>query len=76
MQKESQAHKTLSSFIHEVGMPHDIHLDNAKTLTLGVMDKKLRKYEIFQTLLEPYSQFQDFAENCIKQLKNTVRYFL
>ena len=65
MQKESQAHQTLSSFIHEVGIPHKLHSDNANTLTLGEMARKLRKYEIFQTLLEPYSQFQNFAENCI-----------
>ena len=76
MKKESQAHETLSAFIHEVGIPHEIHSDNAKALTLGEMARQLRKYKIYQTLSKPYNQSQNFAENRIKQLKNTARYFL
>ena len=76
MKTESQAHKTLITFIHGVSIPHELHSDNAKTLTLGEMARKLQKYNFFQTLSKPHSQFQNFAENIIKQLKNTARYFL
>ena len=66
----------LNVLIHEVGIMHELHSDNAKTLFQGKMAKKIRRFEIYQTFSEPYSQRQNFAENKIKQVKNTARYFL
>ena len=73
MKSERHAHETLNSFIHEVGIMHELH---SETLFQGEMAKKIRQFEIFLTFSEPYSQGQNFSENRIKQVKNTAQYFL
>ena len=55
MKTESQAHETLNAFVHEVGIMHELHSDNAKTLFQGEMAKKIRRFEIYQTFSKPYS---------------------
>ena len=51
MKFERQAHETLNSFIHEVGIMHELHSDNAKTLFQGEMAKKIQRFDIYQTFL-------------------------
>ena len=39
---ESKAHALLTIFIHEVGIPHELHSDNAKALIQGDYRKKVK----------------------------------
>ena len=52
---ESKAHESLTTFIHKVGIPHELHSDNAKSLIQGDYRKKVEKYEIYTTETESYS---------------------
>ena len=70
---KSQAHESLSSFIHEVGIPSSLHSDDAKEIVEGRMMEKIRKYEIYSTMNEPYSPWQDLAERIIGIVKSKVR---
>ena len=73
---ESKAHESLTTFIHEVGIPHELHYDNAKTLIQGYYCKKVRKYEIYTTETQPYSPWQKSTERESKIMKKLGRYFM
>lgn len=76
MESKSDAHQTLSSFIHEVGIPHSIHTDGARELKQGEFKKKLNKYEVHFSETEPYTPWQNDAERKIKSLKMLGRYLM
>jgi len=77
METKSQAHNTLSNFVHEVGIPHELHSDNAKELISGEMRKKLNKYEIYYTsTTDPYTPKQNYAEDTIRIVKTWARHFM
>ena len=76
MQKESNAHETLGRFIHQVGIPHELHSDGAKALIHGEYRKKLKKYEIQTTETEPYSPWQNEAERANMTVKKFGRYLM
>ena len=76
MERKSQAHETLTNFVHEVGIPREIHSDNALELVAGEMKKKLIKYEIYTTMTEPYTPKQNYAEDTIRIIKTWTRYFM
>eukprot|EP00978_Attheya_sp_CCMP212_P025598 scaffold82567_cov29-Attheya_sp.AAC.1 len=71
MDKKSQSHMTLTKLCQEVGVPNRLHTNGAKELNLGKWGEKVRELEIKQTLLKPYSQFQNRAESGIRELKKT-----
>ena len=76
MENKSQAHNTLANFIHEIGIPRELHSDNAPELISGEMKKKLNKYEIYTTTTEPYTPKQNYAEDTIRIIKSWARYFM
>ena len=76
MKSKSQAHDTLTTFIHEVGVPTHLHSDYAKEIFEGEMAKKMKRYEIRNTLNEPHSPWQNYAEDCIRIVKNWTRSFM
>lgn len=76
MKSKSEAHNALSSLVHDVGIPSELHSDDAKELCKGIMKKKMVKYGIFHTMTEPYSPWQNYAEDCIRVTKNWVQYFM
>ena len=76
MMAEHQAHETLTTFVHQVGVPHELYSDGAKALVQGEFGKKLRKYEIYTTGTEPYSPWQNHAERENKVIKKMGRYIL
>ena len=47
----------LSTFIHELGIPHSVHTDDAKELTCGKIKEKYCQYKIYDTQNEPYSSW-------------------
>ena len=66
---KSEAHNSLSSFVDDVGIPSQLHSDDAKELCKGEMKKKMNKFNIFHTMTEPYSPWENYAEDCIRILK-------
>jgi hypothetical protein len=73
MRLESQTHETLSSFIHEIGIPSSLHSDNAKELMQGRFKDLCKEYHIPCSYTEPHSPWQNRAENAIRELKRHVR---
>jgi hypothetical protein len=55
MEAKSDAGDSLQAFIHEIGIPHTLHTDDAKQLTHGKFKKLCSDYVIPFTLTEPYS---------------------
>jgi transposase len=69
MKLRSQAHQTLSTFIHEVGIPAAIHSDDAPELMQGKYKELCKEFHIPCTYTEPYSPWQNRAEGSIRELK-------
>ena len=73
MKLKSQAHETLSTFIHEVGIPSAIHSDDAPELMQGRFKELCKEFHIPCTYSEPYSPWQNRAEVSIRELKRHTR---
>ena len=69
MQSESQAPETLNEFIHDIGIPNELHTDGAKVTTFGNWVKICKKFAIKRTIAEPYSPWQNPAEKGVKLVK-------
>jgi hypothetical protein len=69
MKQKSDVPDTLSSFIHEVGIPHSIHSEDAPELKHGRFKQLCKEYGIANTYTEPYSPWQNRAEGGIHELK-------
>jgi hypothetical protein len=69
MSGKGNAHHALSSFIHEVGIPSDLHSDNAKELMIGQWRKLCQDFSINTTFTEPHSPHQ----NCAEGMKSRFR---
>ena len=76
MKTKSQAHENITTFVHEVGIPKQLHLDNAPELTKGEMKKKMNKYKIYNTQTEPHTPKQNYAEDSFRIIKSYARYFM
>jgi hypothetical protein len=73
MKNKSEAGHALLEFIQEVGIPHSLHTDNAKELTLGKWQEVYRDHGIKMTQTEPQSPFQNCTEVNIRELKKHAR---
>lgn len=73
MKLKSDAGQALQEFIHDIGIPSALHIDDAKELTSGHWEHVRKTYGIRQTLAEPYSPFQNRAEVNIHELKKHTR---
>jgi len=69
MHAKSETADTLSSFIHDVGIPHVLHSDDAKELLHGPFKQLCKDYGIPCTYTEPYSPWQNRVEGGIRELK-------
>jgi hypothetical protein len=58
MKLKSQVHESLSAFIHEVGIPSSLHLDNAKELMQGKFKDLCKEFHTPCNYTEPYSPWQ------------------
>ncbi|MGH7974683.1 MAG: hypothetical protein ACREBR_04095 [bacterium] len=72
MRSKSEAGDTLAEFIQDVGVPVQLHTDNAKEETLGRWKNVRLNNQIKQTETEPYSPWQNRAERTIKEVKKAV----
>ena len=73
---KSKCHEALIFFVHNVGIPSEKHPDDAKEVKLGDFKKKMNKFGIFNTMTEPYSQWQNYAKDSIGIIKKWARYFM
>jgi len=73
MKLKSEAGNALVQFIPEVGIPSQIHTDDAKELVKGKWRDVCQSYDIKQTQTEPYKPFQNRAEVGIRELKKTTQ---
>jgi hypothetical protein len=69
---KSEAPDTLISFMQDIGIPSDLHSDDAKELSEGCMGELLCKFWIRGSQSEPYSPWQVRAELCIREVKKAV----
>jgi hypothetical protein len=76
MKSKSETADTLISFMQDIGIPSDLHSDDAKELTGGRMGELLRKFWIKPSQSEPYSPWQVRAELCLREIKKAVRHAL
>jgi hypothetical protein len=72
MKLKSQTAETLSTFIHDVGIPTIMHSDDANELIRGKFRLLCKDYGITSTFTEPYSPWQNRAEGGICELKRNV----
>jgi len=59
MKQKSEAVDTLSKFIHEVGIPHALHSDDAPELMQGKFKQLCKEYQIQTSYTEPYNKWQN-----------------
>jgi len=72
MQSKAEAYDSLNTFIHEIGIPHELHSDNAKELMEDRFKQICCDYGIKTTYSEPHSPWQNRAEAGIRELKRHV----
>jgi hypothetical protein len=60
---------SLMEFIHDTGIPSEIHTDGSKEQTLGKWKEIIRKFDIKHTMSEPYSPWQVGAERSVREVK-------
>jgi hypothetical protein len=65
MRNTSDAHHTLSSVFHDIGVPETLVMDGSKEQTMGEFRKKCRDAGAHVHQTEPYSPWQDRAELAI-----------
>ena len=73
MSSVSEAPDALNMFIHDVGVPNELHTDGAKELIGKKWTKICRKHNIKTTTSEPYSPWQNPAEKAVRQVKYRSR---
>ncbi|MGH7954922.1 MAG: hypothetical protein ACREOZ_03085, partial [Gloeomargaritales cyanobacterium] len=72
MKSKSGAGDALGEFVQDVGIPRELHTDNAKEETLGRWRKIRLNNHIKQTETEAYSPRQNRAERTIREIKKSV----
>ena len=72
MQSKADAYEGLAAFGHDIGIPRDMVSDNSKEQTNHGTEfmKLLRKWRTISRSIEPYSPWQNLAENIIGILKS------
>jgi hypothetical protein len=73
MKSKSEAPYALKEFIQDVGVPSQLHTDEAKELTIGRWKEICQTHGIKQTQTEPHSPFQNRAEINIREVKKLSR---
>jgi hypothetical protein len=73
MKRKSEAGFALQELIRDVGIPRQIHTDNAKELTLGLWKETCRDANIMMTQTEKDSPWQNRTEVEIRKLKKHTR---
>ena len=62
MESISDAHFALNRFVHEVGVPTELHIDGSKEQAFGKWKQIYQKHSIYRTWIEPHSPWQNLVE--------------
>jgi hypothetical protein len=73
MRWKAEAGDALAKFIQDIGIPSEMHNDDAKEQTLGKWLEVMWKFQIKQTLSKPYSPWQVRTEGAIRECKKSTR---
>ena len=73
MKSRKDAHRTLDKFLHEIGVPSELHSDGAEELIHGEWDSMCQKHTIYRTYNEPHSPWQNLAERTGGIIKSRTR---
>ena len=73
MESKGDAGYALNRFIHEVGVPTEMHTDGSKEQGLGRWKRTCQKHSIYRTWSEPYSPWQNLAEKAGGIIKSRCR---
>jgi len=73
MKTKAEAPNTLIAFMQDIGIPSDLHSDNANELTQGKMKELLKEFWIKPSQSEPHSPWQVRAELTKREVKKAVR---
>jgi hypothetical protein len=74
MKMKAEAPNTLISFMQDdIGIPSELHSDDAKELTQGQMKELARESWIKTSQSEPYSPWQVRAKLAIREIEKAVR---
>jgi hypothetical protein len=73
MLSESHAADGLLSYIHQIGIPYQVHTDNAKVETLSRWKEIINHHMIKATVTEPYSPWQNRAEHEFGKVRTMTR---
>jgi hypothetical protein len=72
MTRMGEAHETLSLLFHRDSVPPTMVLDGSKEQCKGDFNRKLSEADCQARQTEPYSLWQQAAEDCIRKLKRGV----
>jgi hypothetical protein len=72
MHSKAETFETLNTFIHEEGIPSELHSDDAKELMEGSFKRICKDFGIKTTYSEPHSPWQNRAEAGIRELKRHI----
>ena len=62
MKGKGESHLALHKFLHEIGIPSELHTDNAGELIHGEWNSLCQQHKIYRTYTEPHSPWQNMAE--------------
>ena len=73
MKGKKESHLALHRFLHEIGVPSELHTDGAGELVHGEWNALCQRYKIYRTYTEPHSPWQNIAERAGGIIKSKTR---
>ena len=73
MKGKKESHLALNRFLHEIGIPSELHTDGAGELVHGEWNTLCQRHKIHRTFTEPQSPWQNIAERAGGVIKSKVR---
>ena len=73
MKTKGDAHHSLGTLFHDIGVPDKMIMDGSKEQTQGEFRKKLRDAGCHVHITEPYTPWSNRAEMAIRELKRKTR---
>ena len=73
MKGKKESHLALNRFLHEIGVPSELHTDGAGEMVHGEWNTLCQRYKIYRTYTEPHSPWQNIAERAGGVIKAKTR---
>ena len=73
MQGKKESHLALNKFLHEIGIPSELHTDGAGELVHGEWKTLCNRHKIYRTFTEPHSPWQNIAERAGGVIKSKTK---